>query len=116
MTYTPAHIRRRKRRVHAVEVENADLRRRLAAVTQELDKALSRLRNIATFNAWVREGSQELQRRVDAIAEKAGDHLQLAAPVLEAERRAAEEAKQRTGRATIYVADTEYNRSEREAS
>lgn len=103
--YAPSAVRRHRRKVHQLELENADLRRRLSSVVKDLEAANRALKGVAEWEAYIAQAAEEVLKRVRVATRKA-------APVttaLLAEKRVAEEAKIQGGRATLYIADLMYS-------
>ena len=101
MIYTPSHIRRRKKLAHALLFENADLRRRLAAVTRELEQAEARLRTLASYDGMVAMACRQFERTAAVIAREAGPAFSRSTAALATERREREAD-------SLYIADRRY--------
>lgn len=105
-SYTPSHIRRQQRALHDLEIENANLRNRLAAAIRALEQADATIRRAAEFEAYLSESAKEITKRAALVT---GQHYAKRpwVVVLAAERQAVGQEK---GRATVYVADRDYAR------
>lgn len=107
-SYERKRLRKQRRIAHDLEIENANLRRRLAAAVNALSKAENRLREIQTFEAYLKQSCDEVSRRASIIAGKAKPSQ--ISEILAQERQAVEHDAAKKGRPILYVSDQKYTR------